>query len=93
MSRGTDPGRKEENMNEKANCPWSIRCGSHTYITLYWNDKHIFCLDNDMEYMERIIEKIEKRTQMKFNEIPIVGSKEDFNGLRFLHGGFRYNWL
>lgn len=46
-----------------------------------------------MEYMERIIEKIEKRTQMKFNEIPIAGSKEDFNGLRFLHGGFRYNWL
>lgn len=46
-----------------------------------------------MEYMERIIEKIEKRTQMKLNEIPIVGSKEDFNGLRILHGGFRYNWL
>jgi len=80
-------------MNKNTNCPWSIKCGSHTYITLLWNDKFIFCLDNDMDYMENIIEKIEKRTQMKFNEIPIIGKKEDFNGLRFLSGGFRYNWL
>lgn len=78
---------------EKTKCPWSMRYGSHTYITLYWNDKFIFCLDNDMHYMENIIEAIEKRTQMKFEEIPIIGSKEDFNGLRFLAGGFKYNWL
>ena len=81
------------NKAEKTKCPWSMRCGSHTYITLYWNDKFIFCLDNDMHYMENIIETIEKRTQMKFEEIPIIGSKEDFNGLRFLAGGFKYNWL
>ena len=81
------------NKTENTKCPWSMRCGSHTYITLYWNDKFIFCLDNDMHYMENIIEAIEKRTQMKFNEIPIIGSKEDFNGLRFLAGGFKYNCL
>lgn len=81
------------NKTENTKCPWSMRCGSHTYITLYWNDKFIFCLDNDMHYMENIIEAIEKRTQMKFEEIPIIGSKEDFNGLRFLAGGFKYNWL
>lgn len=81
------------NKTENTKCPWSMRCGSHTYITLYWNDKFIFCLDNDMYYMENIIEAIEKRTQMKFNEIPIIGSKEDFNGLRFLAGGFKYNWI
>ena len=49
---------------------YSIRCSSHTYITLEYDDKFVFCLDNDMNYMEDIIEKIEKRTGMNINDIP-----------------------
>lgn len=72
-------------MNE----PYTIRCTSHTYVTLEWNDKFIACYDNDMQYMEVIIEKIEKRTGQKFNMIRRKGSIQDFDGLRFLHGGFK----
>lgn len=32
-------------MEEKG---YTIRCGGHNYITLEWNGKFIFCLDNDM---------------------------------------------
>ena len=72
-------------MNE----PYTIRCTCHTYITLEWNDKFIACYDNDMQYMEEIIEKIEKRTGQKFNTIQRKGGIQDFDGLRFLHGGFK----
>ena len=72
-------------MNES----YTIRCTSHTYVTLEWNDKFIACYDNDMQYMEEIIEKIEKRTGQKFNMIRRKGSIRDFDGLRFLHGGFK----
>lgn len=65
---------------------YSIRCSSHTYITLEYNDKFVFCLDNDMNYMEDIIEKIEKRTGMNINDIPRKSSIESFDGLRFLNG-------
>lgn len=68
---------------------YTIRCTSHTYVTLEWNDKFIACYDNDMQYMEEIIEKIEKRTGQKFNMIRRKGSIRDFDGLRFLHGGFK----
>lgn len=68
---------------------YTIRCTCHTYVTLEWNDKFIFCLDNDMHYMEEIIERIEKRTGMKFREIPVKGNDRDFDGLRFLLGGFK----
>ena len=68
---------------------YTIRCSSHTYVTLEWEGQFIFCLDNDLHYMETIIEKIEKRTRMKFREIPVKGSIQDFDGLRFLSGGFK----
>ena len=84
--------RKERRMKKNEN-EWSISCGCHTYVTLYYNEKFVKCFDNDMHYMEDIIKAIETRTKMKFQDIPIKGSKEDFNGLRFLNGGFKKNWL
>lgn len=72
---------------------YSIKCSGHTYITLFWGDKFIHCYDNDCEYMEDIINAIEKRTRKMFKELKILGSKEDFNGLRFRVGGFRKNWI
>lgn len=77
-------------MNE-AVCPWSLRCGGHTYITLYYEGKFVHCYDNDITYMGSIIEQIEKRTKTKFENIPIHGKCEDFGGLRFA-GGCRDNW-
>lgn len=68
---------------------YTIKCGGHNYITLEWNEKFIFCLDNDVMYAEQIIYEVEKRTQMKFQDIQIKGSKEDFNGLRFFFGGWK----
>ena len=47
---------EDENMTNG----FTIRCSCHTYITLEYEDKFVFCLDNDMAYMEDIIEKIEK---------------------------------
>lgn len=45
---------------------YTIRCGCHKYITLEWNEKFIFCLDNDLIRAEEMIYKIEKRTGMNF---------------------------
>lgn len=73
----------------EANKGYTIQCDSHTYVTLKWNDDFVFCLDNDSIYAEEIIRKIEKRTLMKFREIPVVGSKERFSGLRFFNGGWK----
>lgn len=68
---------------------YTIKCGGHNYITLEWNDKFVFCLDNDMMYAEEMIAKIEQRTQMNFSDIKIKGNKEDFQGLRFFNGGWK----
>ena len=68
---------------------FTIRCGGHNYITLEWNGKFIFCLDNDLLYAEEMIHKIEKRTKMNFQDIPIKGSKDDFQGLIFFNGGWK----
>jgi len=68
---------------------YSIRCGGHTYITLEYNDKFLICLDNDIMKAEEIIHYIQKRTGMKFQDIPIKGSKEDFTGLVFFNGGWK----
>lgn len=68
---------------------YTIRCTGHNYLTLEYNDKFIRCFDNDMEYAEEIIYKIQKRTGMKFQNIPIKGSKDDFSGLRFFNGGWK----
>lgn len=70
---------------------YSMKCGGHTYVSLFWNDKFIHCYDNDMTYMEDIISAIEKRTKQSFYSIPIIGNKDDFNGLRFRVGGWRRN--
>ena len=82
-------------MNDTVIKGWSIRCSSHTYVTLMYDGKFVICLDNDTQYMELIINYVEKRTQLKFTDIPILGSIEDFDGLRFLNGGFKkgYEWL
>lgn len=68
---------------------WTIRCSGHNYITLEWNEKFVFCLDNDMMYAEEMIYKIEKRTGVDFRNIKIKGQKEDFTGLRFFYGGWK----
>lgn len=68
---------------------FTIRCSSHTYITLEYDEKFVFCLDNDFLYAEEMIHKIEKRTRMNFQDIPIKGCKDDFRGLRFFNGGWK----
>lgn len=68
---------------------YSIKCTCHIYVTLEWNDQFVRCYDNDMTYMEDIIADIEKRTHQKFSEIHRKGCIEDFDGLRFLVGGFK----
>lgn len=68
---------------------YTIKCTGHTYVTLEWNDKFIFCLDGDIMDAEEIIFRIEKRTRMKFRDIPIKGEKDDFTGLRFFMGGWK----
>ena len=56
---------------------WTIRCSGHNYITLEWNEKFVFCLDNDMMYAEEMIYKIEKRTGVDFRNIKIIKSFKD----------------
>ena len=71
---------------------WSMKCGCHTYVTLFYDGEFVCCYDNSCgedKYMEHVIEKIEKKTRMKFTDIPIIGSTSDFDGLRFLYGGFK----
>lgn len=60
-----------------------------TTAALEWNEKFVFCLDNDMMYAEEMIYKIEKRTGVDFRNIKIKGQKEDFTGLRFFNGGWK----
>lgn len=83
---------------------WSMRCGNHNYISLYYDGKFVHCYDNDLYrenphedeyYAEHIIAAIEKRAGMRIAEIPIIGSIKDFDGLRFLNGGFKKgaDWL
>ncbi len=83
---------------------WSMKCGSHNYITLFFNGRFVHCFDNNLHvensqkdeyYTEHIITTIEKRTKMKITDIPIIGRIEDFDGMRFLNGGFRKGteWL
>lgn len=74
-------------MIVKNNAGFTIECIGHTYITLKWNGKFVLCEDNDIVYAEEMIYKIEKRTRMIFLDIPICGSKDDFQGLRFFNGG------
>lgn len=68
---------------------FTIRCGSHTYITIEYEGKFVYCLDNDIMYAEEMIYRIEKRTGINFRDIPIIGSEDDFAGLRFFNGGWK----
>lgn len=68
---------------------YEIRCGCHTYITLYYDDKFVMCLDNDLMKAEEMIYLIEKRTGLSFQDIPIRGCMEDFTGLVFFRGGWK----
>lgn len=83
---------------------WSMKCFCHNYIELYYDGKFVYCFDNNLHiedsakdeyYTEHIIASIEKRTKMKITDIPIIGCIEDFDGMRFLHGGFKKGaeWL
>lgn len=83
---------------------FSIECKGHNYINLYYDGKLVHCYDNDLHldnetkdeyYTEHIIKSIEKRTRTKITDIPIIGHVEDFDGMRFLNGGFRKGaeWL
>ena len=76
-------------MEKDTNKGYTIKCSGHTYITLEYDGKFIFCLDNDMTYAEEMIYEIEKRTGMEFKDIQIKGCKEDFTGLRFFNGGWK----
>lgn len=74
---------------------YSLRCSDHTYVTLSWNGRFIFCLDNDMLRMEEIIAAVEKRTRMKFKDIRRESSdNQDWDGLKF-QAGFKKasEWL
>lgn len=68
---------------------YTLRCGCHNYVTLEYDGKLIFCLDNDMHYAEEIIYMVESRTNMRFIDIPIMGRAKDFDGLRFFNGGWK----
>ncbi len=80
-------GRKDEMIMKKTG--YTIRCSYKNYITLEWEGKFVFCLNNDLYYAEEIIYKIEERTGMDFQDIPIKGSREDFQGLVFFNGGWK----
>lgn len=68
---------------------YTIRCSGHNYITLEHGGEFVFCLDNDIMKAEAMIYEVERRTGMRFQEIPIKGSREDFRGLAFSNGGWR----
>lgn len=61
---------------------YSLRCSGHTYVTLSWNGKFIYCWDNDMYKMEDIVKAVEKRTQMPFGGIKKENPIYEWDGLR-----------
>ena len=66
---------------------YSLRCDGHTYVTLSWNGRFIYCWDNDMIIMENIIKAVEKRTQMPFESIRKENPDTcEWDGLRFRAG-------
>lgn len=68
---------------------YTIRCCCHTYVTLEFNGKFIFCLDDGIIRAEEMIYKIEEKTGMDFKDIKIIGDKDDFQGLSFYNGGWK----
>ncbi len=74
---------------------YSLKCDGHNYVTLSWDGRFIFCLDNDMLRMEDIIAAVEKRTKMRFQDIQRENSDDQaWDGLRF-NSGFKKaaEWL
>ena len=74
---------------------YSLRCDGHNYVTLSWDGRFIFCLDNDLLRMEEIISAVEKRTKTKFQDIQRKNSDDQaWDGLRF-NSGFKKaaEWL
>lgn len=66
---------------------YSLRCDGHTYITLSWNGRFIYCWDNDMYMMEDIIKAVEKRTQTPFESIRKENPDTyEWDGLKFRIG-------
>lgn len=66
-------------MEEKG---YTIRCGGHNYITLEWNGKFIFCLDNDMQYAEEMIydiEVVQAKNIINDPELKVVFTSEDLD--------------
>lgn len=55
---------------------------NNIYISLYRGDEFIHCYDNDCEYGEEIMRKIEECTGMNFYDIP-VEMERDYTGFRF----------
>lgn len=91
-------------MENKTIQGYSMRCSGHNYVSLFYDGKLVHCYDNNLRsdnpryneyYAEDIISKIEKRTRMKITDIPIIGCVDDFDGLRFMNGGFKkgHEWL
>lgn len=78
-----------KNINEIMKSGYTIRCTSHTYVTLEKDGKHVCCYDNDIMKVEEIIYRIEERTGIDFRDIPIKGVKDDFSGLLFFRGGWK----
>lgn len=62
------------NMSEH----WNLVCSGHTYITLNCGEKFVYCFDNDILRFSFIKTMIEKRTRMKWDDIPKSG---EWNGL------------
>ena len=74
---------------------YSLKCDGHNYVTLSWDGRFIFCLDNDLLRMEEIISAVEKRTRMRFQDIRRENSGDQaWDGLRF-NSGFKKaaEWL
>lgn len=66
---------------------YSLRCDGHNYVTLSWDGRFIFCLDNSLFRMEQIIEAVEKRTNMRFQDVRREDSDDSsWDGLRFATG-------
>ena len=75
---------------------YTIHCGGHNYLTLERDGAFVFCLDNCLMYAEDMIRKVEGETGMDFRDIKILGRRDDFQGLRFRHGGWKrdfWDWF
>lgn len=75
---------------------YTVHCGGHNYLTLECDGAFVFCLDNCLMYAEDMIRKVEGETGMDFRDIRILGRRDDFQGLRFRHGGWKrdfWDWF